>query len=142
MNFEKITVKVSVLLQIIAFICFSFLIFLALKILVPYTWLWYTIIWVIGGIYVLTAFLYIPLFYNSLSLGFSNDKIVYKRGVIFHKSEILYKDRIVFITVYNNPLTPFFKISSLIITATGGSMRIFCIDTKRANEIAKQLQQN
>ncbi|MEG1996389.1 MAG: PH domain-containing protein, partial [Oscillospiraceae bacterium] len=65
--------------------------------------------------------------------------IVYKKGVFFRHTQYMYRKTIVFATVYNNPLTPLLKISSLVVTSPGASIKILYMHTKRAEELAALL---
>ena len=62
-------------------------------------------------------------------------------GLLFPKTQIMYRSRIVFVTVYTNPLTPLLHISSLVISAAGGAMRIHFLNASRAEELAALLSE-
>lgn len=138
-EFEKISVKAVVLWEILAAAVAALLIWAVLAIFVPYTWLWYLLLWLLGAAYVLAAFLYLPLLYLNIEFGLNDEAIVYRTGLIFPNTQVLYRDRIAFVTVYNNPLTPLLKISSLVVSAAGGNMHILFLPSKRAAELADEL---
>ena len=123
----------------LAALLFAALFSLTLFLLIPGTWLWYTLLWVLGALCVLTTFLYLPLYYTSIEFGANSKVLVYRKGVIFPKTEILYRDRIAFVTVYHNPLTPVLQLSTLTVSAAGGTLRILFMSTKRAEALAAQL---
>lgn len=131
--------KAVILWELLALALTALLIALAVLILAPGTWLWYGVLWSLGACYILAAFLYLPLLYLSRQYRVGEETIVCTSGVFFPKTEILYRSRIVFVTVYTNPLTPLLHISSLVVSAAGGSMRIHFLDSRRAEELAQLL---
>lgn len=142
MKFERISIKAVILWEILAVVIFSLLLILILVVFLPHTWLWYTLLWLLGAAFVLTTFLYLPLAYLNVEYAINNRVIIYRKGVIFPNTKVLYRDRIAFVTIYNNPLTPILKINSLVISAAGGNMRILFMNSKRAKEIADLLSKN
>lgn len=136
MRFERISAKAMLFWELLLGLLMAVLLLLCILILNPGTWLWYTVLWVWGAVWVLGAFLYIPLYYFSVEYGVSDDAIVYRKGVIFPNTQVLYRERIAFVTVYRNPLTPIFHISTLSVSAAGGNIRILFIHSKRAEELA------
>lgn len=77
--------------------------------------------------------------YLNIEYGISSKAVVYKKGIFFKSTQILYRDRIAFVSMYNNPLTPILKISSLVISAAGGNITILFMNNKRAKEISDLL---
>ncbi|MFZ2537749.1 MAG: PH domain-containing protein [Oscillospiraceae bacterium] len=142
MKFERISVKAVILWEILATLVFALILALILFVFLPHTWLWYTLLWLLGAVFVLTAFLYIPIAYLNIEYAINSRVIIYRKGVLFPNTEVLYRDRIAFVTIYNNPLTPILKINSLVISAAGGDMRILFMNSKRAKEIADLLSKN
>ena len=141
MELERISAKAVIIWEAIAAILFGLLFALLLFLLVEGTWLWYALLWLTGAAYVLTAFLYLPLYYISVEYGVNDGAVVYRKGVIFPNTQILYRDRIAFVTVYNNPFTPVLKLSSLVVSAAGGRIHIWFLDTRRAQELAGWLSE-
>lgn len=139
MKFENISHKAVVLWETGLLILFAGLFAVSLLVLTPHTWLWYLILWLLGALYILTAFLYLPLYYLSVEFSLNDEVVVYKKGVLFPKTSILYRDRIAFVTINNNPLTPIFKISSLVIDSAGARLKLFLISSDRAKELADLL---
>lgn len=139
MEYENISKKAVVLWEIALLLLFAGLVMLTLYVLSPHTWLWYTVLWLLGAVYILSAFLYLPLYYLSHRFKITDEVVVYKKGVLFPRTEILYRNSIVFVTVYHNPLTPLLKISSVVIDSAGAKQKLFLINTKRAKEIARLL---
>ncbi len=142
MKFERISIKAVILWEILAILIFGLILGLILYVFLPYTWLWYTLLWVLGAAFVLTTFLYIPIAYLNIEYAINSRVIIYRKGVFFPNTQVLYRDRIAFVTIYNNPLTPILKINSLVISAAGGDMRILFMNSKRAKEIAALLSKN
>lgn len=139
MKFENISIMAAVMWEILALSVAAVLVILVLYIFAPFTWLWYLILFLIGLVLIGTTFLYIPFLYLNTEFAMNKKAIVYRKGVIFPSTQILYRERIVFVTVYNNPLTPILKVSTLIISAAGGTMSILFLNSKRANELASTL---
>lgn len=139
MKFERISWKAVIIWELLAAVGTALVVWLVLFVFVPYTWLWYLLLWVIGAAYVLLSFLYFPLLYLSIEYGVGDEAILYRSGVIFPNTKILYRDRIAFVTVYNNPFTPLLQLSSFVVSAAGGDLRILFMDSKRAVELAALL---
>lgn len=142
MKFERISIKAVILWEIFAAVIYIGILALILYVFLPYTWLWYTILWLWGAAFILTTFLYIPISYVNIEYGINKNVIVYRKGVFFTNTQVLYRDRIAFVTIYNNPLTPILNVNSLFITAAGGNMRILFMNSKRAKEIADLLSKS
>lgn len=139
MNFERISITAAIMWELTALIISAALVTLVLIIFAPFTWLWYTILFVIGFITIGVTFIYVPFLYLNTEFAINKKAIVYRKGVIFPSTQVLYRERIVFVTVYNNPLTPLLKVSTLRISAAGGTLTILYLNSKRANELASQL---
>lgn len=139
MEYEHISVKALIVWEVFAVISGAIGLNFLIWALTPGTWIWYFLLWLYGAVMILICFLYLPLAYFNIEYGVFKDTIVYKRGVILPNTQIMYRDRIAFVTVYKNPLTPILKLSSLVVSAAGGSIRILFIDSQRADEIANIL---
>lgn len=139
MKYEKISKNAVLMWEILtAFIC-ALAVFLVIQIFVPGTWLWYAILWCIGAIYILFAFLYFPLLYLNIEYAIFKNVIIYRHGIIFKKSDFLYRDRISYVTVFDNPLTPILHVSTVCISGAGGMLRIPFVRTDKAKQIARVL---
>ncbi len=136
MKFEHISVMAAVMWEILALAVGVLAFWLILLVFVPHTWIWYLLLWILGALMIGITFIYIPFLYLNTEFAIDDQVVVYKKGVLFTSTQILYLDRIVFVTVYNNPLTPILKVSSLVISAAGGSMTILFLNSKRAKELA------
>jgi membrane protein YdbS with pleckstrin-like domain len=139
LHYEHISWKAVIIWELLAALAAALLITLILLIFVPYTWLWYLLLWTSGAVYVLAAFLYLPLLYLSISYAVGRDALVYRSGVIFPSVKVLYRERIAFVSVYNNPLTPVLRLSSFVASGAGGNLRILFMNTGRAQELAELL---
>lgn len=139
MKFEHLSVAAAIMWEIVASIICTVLLFLILIILAPHTWLWYLSLWLWGAITIAILFIYVPFLYLNSRYAIDDHVIVYKKGVIFPSTQVLYLDRIAFVTVYNNPLTAFIGVSTLSISAAGGNMTIVFLNSKKAQAIAKLL---
>ncbi|MEG2813811.1 MAG: PH domain-containing protein, partial [Oscillospiraceae bacterium] len=92
-----------------------------------------------GGILILITFLYIPFLYVNTLFYINDTAIILHKGVIFPSTQILYRDRIAFVTIYKNPLTPLLHVSTLRITAAGGNMTILFLNSVRAKKLSQEL---
>ncbi len=142
MEFERISWKAILLWELLAALALCLLVTLTVLIFVPYTWLWYLLLWVLGALYVLTAFLYFPLLYLNIGYAVCEKAIVYRSGVLFKSTRILYRDRIAFVTVYNTPFTPLLHISTFVASAAGGTLRIFFMNADRAEALSELLSKD
>lgn len=136
MKFERLSFTAAIMWEIIALLVNVVILIILLLVLNPHTWVWYTSLWLLGALAIVETFIYVPFLYLNTSFGINREAIVYKKGVLFTSTQILYRERIVFVTVYNNPLTPLLHISTLVISAAGGSMTIAFLNSKRAKELA------
>lgn len=136
MKFERISIKAAVLWEISVIIIAAILLVLVLVIFAPYTWLWYLLLWLLGAAVVFFTFFYIPIAYLNIEYCIFNKTIIYKKGVFFKSTQLLSMNKVSFATIYNNPLTPLLKVSTLVISAPGGNLRILFINSDRAREIA------
>lgn len=138
-EFEHLSIMAAIMWEILALLAGAILLALTLFILNPRTWLWYSLLWLLGAVMIGVTMVYVPFLYLNAEFAINEKAIIYKKGVFFTSTSILYRDRIAFVTVYNNPLTPILKISSLAITAAGGNMTILFLNSKRATELANLL---
>lgn len=136
MEYEHLSIKALILWEIVTVVTAVPLLKLLLWVLTAGTWVWYFSLWLFGAVLIVICFLYLPLAYYNVEYAIFKDTIVYKRGVIMPNTQVMYRDRIAFVSVYKNPLTPMLKLSSLVVSAAGGKIRILFIDEKRADEIA------
>jgi len=139
MKLERISIMAAFMWELVSVAISLFILWVILFVFIPYTWLWYTLLWTLGAITICTTFIYVPFLYLNSEYGLSDKVIVYKKGVLLKSTQILYRDRIAFVSVYSNPLTPILKVSSLVISAAGGTIRIIFLSSKRAEQIAKEL---
>lgn len=139
LNYKKVSRKSIVLWEIIIFLIWAVIFVLALWIFTPFTWLWNTLIWALGVALILIEFLYLPMLYASTQYCITDKIIAYRHGVFFNQRQFMYRDRIVYVSVYNTPLTPLLGISSLVITAAGAKIRINFLNRRLAQQLAEEL---
>ena len=107
--------------------------------LTPFSLWWNVIFWPGTGIYLLAALFYLPMLYRSTRYGLSEGKVLFEQGIFFHRKHYMNRERIVFVTVMKTPLTPVFRVSSLVISATGGKIHIPFLDNRVAKSLAQTL---
>lgn len=136
MKFEQISITAAIMWEVLAALISFAVLMLILVIFSPHTWLWYLLIWVWGALTIAATFIYVPFLYLNTEFGMNEKALVFKKGVIFPSTQILYRERIVFVTVYHNPLTSLLKVSTLVVSAAGGSMTILFMNSARAQQLA------
>ena len=127
------------LFETAALLCAAVLFCVILFVFVPGTWLWYLLLWLDGALYVLTAFLYLPLFYISFSYRVSERELLSHSGVLLPKSRILYRSRIAFVTLARSPLSTLFGLSTLTVHAAGGTLSYHLLKREEAEKLAAEL---
>lgn len=137
--YRKVSKKSITLWEIGFFLIWIALVSLVLWIFTPFTWLWYTLVWILGVLLILVEFLYFPILYNSIQYCVTDRMIAYRHGVFFNQRQFMYRDRIVFVSVYNTPLTPILGISTLVVNTAGATMRIGFLNRKVAKALAEEL---
>lgn len=142
MKGERISVMAVVMWEIIAIALFITTLLLTLFILEPRTWVWYLVVGLEGAIAIFATLLYIPFLYLNTCFYVNENAVVLEKGVFFRSTQMLYRKTIVFVTIYRNPLTPLLHVSTIKITATGGSMTILFLNSIRAKKLADELIKN
>lgn len=139
MNFHSLPKRSLVIWEALAVVLFGAGIFAAWVLIPQSLLIWYAVIWLLGALFILVAFLYLPLLYLSFSYCLSDTDIIVKGGVVFYKMRFLKRDKVSFVSVYNTPLTPFLKVSMLLITAPGAHLVIPFLAQDEADRIADAL---
>ncbi len=136
---KHISKKALLVWEIISFIVYAILIALTLF-FSPLNKFLLTIIFIsIICTIILYSVIYLPLYYKSIKYHIDSDSIVMEKGVFFHQTQIMQKDKIVFWSIVHDPATIFFGICTLIVEATGAKLFIAGIDTDTAQKIANSL---
>lgn len=135
----RISKRALFLWETTALLCAVVLFCVILLVFVPGTWLWYLLLWLDGALYVLTAFLYLPLYYLSFSYRVSERELLSHSGVLFPKSRILYRSRIAFVTLTRGPLSRLFGLSTLTVHAAGGTLSYHLLKRREAEALAAEL---
>lgn len=136
---KKIPRRIFLIWETLALLVAGMLTYLTLLILAPYTWVWYTALWIEGALYIAVVFLYIPLHYVNYRFEVNDDYLIVRSGVIYDKEKYLTRDSVCFVTVYNNPFTKILGISSLLVGAAGGRVVIPLLDSKSARQVQSLL---
>ncbi len=139
LQYQNISKKSIILLEITYFIVWVLLFGAVLWVFTPFTWLWYTLVWLLGVMLVLTEGLYLPLLYHSYQYCVTDRIVSYRHGVFFNKRQFIYRDRIIYVSVYNSPLTWVLGISTLVISTAGAKLRIGFLNRKVAQALAQEL---
>lgn len=135
----RISKRALLLWETTALLCAVVLFCAILLVFVPGTWLWYLLLWLDGALYVLTAFLYLPLYYLSFSYRVSERELLSHSGVLFPKSRILYRTRIAFVTLTRGPVSRLFGLSTLTVHAAGGTLSYHFLKQREAEVLAAEL---
>ena len=136
---HKISKKSVILWEIGFFLLWAMILGMILWLFTPFTWLWHLLIWLMGVLLILAEFLYLPMLYSSINYSINDRLLIYRHGVFFHKQQIIYRDRIIYVSVYNTPVTPILGISSLVIAAAGAKVQIPFLNRKAAKQLAEEL---
>lgn len=97
---------------------------LVLLFFAPRSWLWYSLLWLIGLLFVLTAFLYLPLRYLNCCYTITEEYVEYQTGVLFFSRRRMLKSSVMYVTVLKDPLSPLLGTRTVILSAMGGRMVI------------------
>ncbi|MDY3987798.1 MAG: PH domain-containing protein [Massilioclostridium sp.] len=90
-------------------------------------------------LYLGAALFYIPASYRNTCYLINTSKVIYQRGVIIRRQQIMARKRIVYVTLMRTPLTPLFHTADVIVRATGATIVIKYLDLNRAKEIVRFL---
>ena len=111
----------------------------AWRLLPPESLLWYVALWVLGGLFILTALLYLPLLYLNYEWRCTKTELVVRTGVIFYQTRLLKRDKISFVTLYNTPLSSLLRWSCVVVTAPGSRIVLPFLSHERAVRLAREL---
>ncbi len=139
MRYNRISPRALLLWELAALIIAAVPIVI-LSLFFPAFSLWWNVtVLPVAGIYLLAAVFYLPLLYKSTRYALDARRVLYEKGIFFHRKHFMNRERIVFVTVAKTPLTPLFGVSSLLISATGAKIRIPFLDTSSACRLAREL---
>ena len=138
----SVSKKALLLWETAALSCAAVLYCLILWIFIPGTWLWYLLLWLVGAVYILTAFLFLPLYHLSFSYRVTKRELFSHSGILFPKSRIMDRSRIAFVTLRHGPLTRLFGLSTLTVHAAGGSLSFRLLEHREAEELASFLTED
>ena len=114
--------KYLAVLELLAGLAAGVLIVLVRLIFVPRTWIWYVLLWLIGLLFVLSAFLYLPLFHLSCRYVLTDAYLEFLSGVLFASRRRMRRDAILYVTAVRSPFSRLLGTGTLLIRAMGGSM--------------------
>lgn len=86
--------------------------------------------------------LYFPLHYLSIHYVVNQNIVLYAKGLLIRKTNILDRRKIVFVSVVKNPFTPFLRTCSLIIRAPGATIKIKHLSIRVAARLMRSLSPN
>ncbi len=133
---KHISKKALLVWEIVSFAVYIVLTALAFIFLSSEPFLRAIILFTILCICILYSFIYLPLYYKSIRYSTDKDNIVLQKGVFFHQTQIMQKNKIVFASVIRDPATIFFGICTLLVESTGARLFITGLDTATAQKIA------
>lgn len=138
-SYQKISKKSILLWEIGSVVIWALLLWGTVWVFAPFTWLWDILIWGLGVLLILVTFFYLPILYQSYQYCITDKIVSYRHGVFFNRRQFINRDRIIYVSVYNTPLTPILGISTLVITAAGAKIRIGYLNRKVAQRLAQEL---
>lgn len=104
-----------------------------------YNALFWNIIGILSFIYLLISCTYLPLLCLKTSYCLDERFLRYRTGLFYSKDEIIYKDRIIYVTLIKTPLSPILKIAAVVIRAPGATVMLRGIKLTEANRLVRQL---
>ncbi len=138
-NYQYLPKRVLILWEILTILVITLLFAIACLFLNHYHIIWYITMWLIGALGIFLGFLYLPLLYIGYQFSVSENEIILHRGVIFHKRHYLKRDKITFVTIFHDPVSSAFGLTTLAVTSPGASLLMPFMDLKLARSIAKEL---
>lgn len=127
--------KFLALLEVLAGLAAALLAFLVLLIFNPRTWVWYTLLWLIGLAFVLAAFLYLPLLYLTCRYTLTSEYLEFRGGIFFHSQHRMPRSSIMYVTVVRSPVSYLCRTRTLIIRSMGGSIVIPMVPLQSAEKL-------
>ena len=131
--------RVLILWELFTIIVVVLLFAIAYLFLNHYHVIWYITMWLIGALGIFLGFLYFPLLYVGYQFALSDHEIILHRGVIFHKRHYLKRDKITFVTLFQDPISSAFGLTTLSVASPGANLLMPFMDLKLARRIAKEL---
>ncbi len=138
---EQITLKKRVLVwwECAAFCTLIVLTGMVLLVFVERTWLWYLLLWVLGAVYVLVSFLYLPLLWMSIVYELDEDRLICHGGVLFPKTRVMRRERIAFVTRIQGPISMLLHTVTIVVHAAGGTSVVHMVDNQSARRLYEML---
>ena len=125
--------------EIFAFLIWATICLVILLIFDYYNAICWTIIGILSFIYLLISCIYLPLLCLKTSYCLDERFLRYRTGLFYSKDEIIYKDRIIYVTLVKTPLSPILKIAAVVIRAPGATVMLRGIKLTEAKRLVRQL---
>lgn len=139
LNYQYLPKRVLILWEILTIAVTALLFAIASLLLNHYHIVWYISMWLVGAFGIFFGFLYFPLLYIGYQFVVSDTEIILHRGVIFHKRHYLRRDKITFVTIFHDPVSSAFGLSTLVVTSPGANLVMPFMDSKFVKQTAQKL---
>ena len=90
---------------------------------------------VAGTAALLTALIYLPLFYWRFGYSLQKDYLTVNSGVIFCQTRTIHLQNIQYVTLVQTPLQTVFRLATVSVTAAGGKLLLFSLELADAHRL-------
>ncbi len=136
-QFSKMSRKLLVMQELLAFLVFIVIAAFPFFLITNLFW-WIFVMSVCLVCYLFIALIYFPIRFHHTAYCITADKIYYQTGFFMVKNQVMARRRVVYITLYKNPFTPIFHFATVVVRATGGSIRLFGLPLEEAERVIHQ----
>ena len=138
-NYRRVSPLRLVSEEIFTFLISAIICLVILLIFDDYNALFWTIIGILTFIYLLISCAYFPLLCFKTSYCLDERFLRYRTGLFYSKDEIIYRDRIIYVTLVKTPLSPILKIASVVVRAPGATVMLRGIKLNEAKRLVSRL---
>lgn len=139
MKAKRIPFRALWLWELYAVLVYGVLLFLIYTFLVPYTWLWYLLVSIFSGLYLLTALVYFPLLYFGTRYKVGEESIEFESGVFYRRKAVLFRKNLIIVGLFQTPLDLLFRLSSLRCSGPGGVVVLGYLSKREALVLKEEL---
>lgn len=139
METKRIPLRALWLWEVYALLIFVILLVLVYIFLVPFTWLWYLLVILFSGLYLLAFLFFLPAYYASTRYRVGDDTVYFQSGVFYRRSKVLFLENLITIAVVQTPLAYLFRLASLRCSGPGGMVTLGNLSAKEAVRLKDEL---
>lgn len=138
-NYRRVSPLRLVSEEILTFLISAIIFLVIILIFDDYNAIFWTIIGILTFIYILISCVYLPILCFKTSYCLDDKLLRYRTGLFYSKDEIIYKDRIIYVTLVKTPLSPILKIASVVIRSPGATVILRGIKLNEAKRLVGRL---